>query len=112
MKITFDEESITQDYEGNITVIRGLGSIMEQALNNMTKASDGIIDRRITSINSQVSDLETQIANYEARLERRRTALYEQFTAMETALSEYESMSTYLSQQLESIQSNFNVMFN
>ncbi len=112
LKITFDEESITQDYEGNITVIRGLGSIMEQALNNMTKASDGIIDRRITSINSQVSDLETQIANYEARLERRRTALYEQFTAMETALSEYESMSTYLSQQLESIQSNFNVMFN
>ncbi len=111
LKVSLTADDIASGDEGQITVVKGLGAAIEEALSKITSASNGIVDRRISSLNSQVSDLETQIANYDERLDKRREDLYSQYTALETALSEYQSQSSYLEQQLSSIQSNFDQMF-
>jgi len=110
--VNLTPDDIGSGTEGQITVVKGLGAAVEEALSKITEASDGIVDRRITTLNSQVADLEKQIAYYDERLEQRRESLFSQYLALETALSEYQSQATYLEQQLSSIQSNFDMMFN
>lgn len=111
LKVSLTANDLTSGNEGQVTVVKGLGAAIEESLSRITTASDGIVDRRISSLNSQVTDLEDQIVAYDDRLSRRREDLFKQYTALETALSEYQSQSSYLQQQLSNIQSNFDQMF-
>ena len=65
------------------------------------------MDRRIKGYESQLTNLKDRITEYEARLTTRREALMTKFMAMEEALSQLKSESTYLDNQLASMNANW-----
>jgi flagellar hook-associated protein 2 len=53
-----------------------------------------------STIGKLLSQTNTEITNEQTRLDTKQTQYYAQFTAMETALSKYQSQSSWLTQQL------------
>lgn len=112
LKVTLSSlDDISSSVDGTITVTKGLASVIEESLNNITKGTEGSIDRQISGLNSQIDDLNGQIDDYEERLDARREDLYKQYTNLETMLTEYQAQADYLSVQLNNIQSNWNQIF-
>ncbi len=112
LKITYTENDSLIGTEGSIEVIKGLATKIDEALENITKSIDGSIARRATALENQIKYMDERIADFDKRLDSRRDDLYSEFLAMESALSQYEAEGQYLSQQLESISSNFSSMYN
>ncbi len=107
LRINLTDSDLVSGVEGTISIIKGLGAMVEAAANNITRATDGTIARRSKAINSQITDLGDRIEDYEARLERRRDDLHSQFLAMEEALSKYQAEAQYLEAQIASLQNNY-----
>jgi flagellar hook-associated protein 2 len=66
----------------------------------------GTLSSAIDGRRSGVKRLETNIEQWDRRLELRRTALERQFTSLETALNQMTSQSNWLAGQLSSLQGN------
>jgi flagellar hook-associated protein 2 len=66
------------------------------------QGSAGLIQSRITSANSDLTDLSTKLTNFDARMDIKQQLLEKQFTAMETALSQSNSAGTNLSSLISS----------
>ncbi len=107
LRVTLTGNQLESGVEGTISVVKGLGSKLDETLENITKSIDGTIARRTAALNNQIRDINEQIEDYDERLAQRREDLYSQFLAMESALSEYQSEGSYLEQQLASIDSNW-----
>jgi flagellar hook-associated protein 2 len=107
LKITLTGADLVSGAEGAITVAKGMASEVDKALDKITKSTDGSIARRVSAINNQIENINDQIAEYEERLTLRKEELHKQFSAMETAMSEYQTMGSYLTTQLASIQKNW-----
>jgi flagellar hook-associated protein 2 len=113
LKITLTQNQLLSgSFEGTVSVAHGLGSKLDNSLENITKSIDGSIARRTSALNKQIESINQQIADYEERLAIRREDLYDQFLQMETLLSEYQSTGSYLESQLESINNNWGQMLN
>ncbi len=110
IKITLGEHDLIDGSDGTISLNKGIASLLDKSLDNMTKSIDGTIARRVTSLNNQITDLDAQIKAIDDRLTKRREDLYLQYQAMETALQSYQSESTYLDTQLTQISNNFKQM--
>jgi flagellar hook-associated protein 2 len=107
LKVSMTEDDLASGSEGTVSIIKGLASIVESTLVNITKAAEGTIARRTTAINNQIGDLNEQIERYDERLARRREDLYMEFLMMEEALSEYQSINEYLTSQIANLSSNW-----
>ena len=113
LKITLTQNQLLAgSFEGSISVAHGLGSKLDNSLENITKSIDGSIARRTSALNKQIESINDQISQYEERLEIRREDLYDQFLQMETLLSEYQSTGSYLETQLESLNKNWGQILN
>jgi len=85
LKITLTQNQLLAgSFEGSISVAHGLGSKLDNSLENITKSIDGSIARRTSALNKQIESINDQISQYEERLEIRREDLYDQFLQMET----------------------------
>jgi flagellar hook-associated protein 2 len=108
IKVTLSSNQLVTGVEGTVSIVKGLASRMNEALEGITKSIDGSIARRTSSLNKQIEAINKQIEDYDARLEKRREDLYEEFNNMESVLAELQSENTYLTSQLSSLQNNWN----
>jgi len=85
---------------GTVTLTFGVAEQLYQALDGITDPYTGQITVRTQGLQDRVDYLEEQIEQMEERLDKEREMLVQQFVAMETALSQLQTLSNWLSQQL------------
>lgn len=107
LKVTLTADDLTEGTDATVSILRGLATIVDKTLDNITKNADGSIARRTNALETQIDDIDDRIAYYTERLERRREELYEQYQEMESALAELQATSSYLESQLEGINNNW-----
>jgi flagellar hook-associated protein 2 len=90
---------------GNITLTFGVAEQLNTRLKFITDPYDGTVSNRIDVLQDNIDYLQDRMDEMEKRLERRMEALYNQFIAMETALARMQSLSSWLSQQVGSLNS-------
>lgn len=112
LKVTYTEADNLTGTEGTISVIKGLATKIDEALENITKTIDGSIARRTTALENQIKYMDERIADFDSRLVSRKEDLYNEFLAMESALSQYEAEGAFLTAQLQNLSSNFNAIYN
>lgn len=108
LRITLAESEVVSGVEGTITLAKGVASKMNDYLGGNTVSDKGLIDRRIKGYEKQLQELKDRITDFDKRLATRREALYAKFYAMEEALSQFNAEGNYLTNQLESMNANWN----
>jgi flagellar hook-associated protein 2 len=110
-KLTLDETklraALDTDPQGAQKLLGGTGgtSGFPQAFASILsnyQGGAGLIQSRITSANSDLTDLSTKLTNFDARMDIKQQLLEKQFTAMETALSQSNSAGSSLSSLITS----------
>ena len=93
---------------GNFTYSPGLAQRAQTAISNATDVISGYITSsendfkaRVKFINDQVASMETRVTAYEARLRR-------QYATLEATISTLKSQSTFLSNQVDSMNKSGN----
>jgi len=107
LKVTLTQDDMIDGTDATLSIVRGLATIVDKTLDNITKNADGTIARRTGALETQIDDLDDRIEYYMERLENRRMDLYEQYQKMESVLAEMQATSSYLNSQLASINSNW-----
>src|SRR5690606_16168692 len=75
----------TSGAAGNINYVLGVSGMIDQLLDQMTRAGDGIIATQVAAIDSSIATLNRRASDVEARLALRRETLTLQFVRMEQA---------------------------
>jgi flagellar hook-associated protein 2 len=86
---------------GGVSGTTGFGQTFQTVLANY-QGSAGLLQSRITSATSDLTDLATKLTNFDARMDAKQDRLQKQFTAMEAALSSSQSAGTNLSSLISS----------
>jgi flagellar hook-associated protein 2 len=91
---------------GSILFSRGVGSLLEQAVDPMLDSTDdGSIQSLVDGLGERVTDMTDRVADIDARLERRRDELIRRFTAMEQAMAVAQNQSSWLTSQIATLPS-------
>ncbi len=89
------------------TGVEGIAAKFTSYLEGITSSSDGLYASRKTSTESSIRTIENNIAQMELRLIKREETMRKQFSSLELLMSQMNSTSSYLSQQMTMI-SNMN----
>ena len=89
---------------GHVDFSAGIGGLMNNVANSVV-GTGGTISSQQTSLTDSVSQLSKRQSDVQARLDAKRAALIAQYTTMEAALSKIQAQGTYLTQQINSLQS-------
>ena len=84
---------------GGVSGVEGVGTRLDSLLDGVVK-TDGDFDSRIKSIDKEQKRFDDQIAALDKRIELRAARLRAQFAAMEAAISNSQTQSSWLAQQL------------
>jgi flagellar hook-associated protein 2 len=84
---------------GGVTGISGFAQRIEALIDPITQ-TQGLLDTRVASAESEISRLTASIAGWDTRLTQRQSYLQAQFTAMEQAVSANQQQQSWLSSQL------------
>lgn len=98
-------EAMDENYDDIGKAFAGEGGIakqLESLLENYVE-TDGIMKQRENSLNSQLDDLEDDVANHEYRMESLEARLRQQYAGLDVLLAQMQSTQTYLSSQLSSL---------
>ena len=74
--------------------------MLRRALESITDPFEGMIVTRETAIEDTIESSQDQIDSMEVRIALMRDTLIRQFTAMETAVTQYNSLGSFLGSQL------------
>src|SRR6185312_12705937 len=114
-KLTLDETKLRSALDADPQAVRtllggvsgtdgfaqGFGRILSSY-----QGSGGLIQARITSTTSDLSDLATKLTTFDARMDAKQALLQKQFTAMETALQASQSSGSSLASILNNSSSD------
>jgi flagellar hook-associated protein 2 len=92
---------------GNIKLTVGVAELFDRALFNITDSYEGYVAFKQDSLTERISDLEDRIDQMNARLDRKKEVMLARFSAMELALSKLQSMSSWLTSQLNAAASGW-----
>lgn len=105
-KLSLDETKLSTALDSDPLAVRtllggtagtdGFAQGFRSALSNY-QGSAGLIQARIASTNTDLSDLATKLTNFDSRMTAKQALLEKQFTAMETAMSQSNSSGSSLS---------------
>jgi flagellar hook-associated protein 2 len=84
--------SVTASGSGTLTVTRGLGQRLQDAIASLTSYS-GVIQQTQASIDAQNKSLAARIDEQQSLLDKRKTALKAQFDQMESVITQMRTMS-------------------
>jgi flagellar hook-associated protein 2 len=101
----FDE--VVQFFAQNEESAKGFAVHMTDRLDAILDSRDGIIAARQEGIQNSIDDIDDQIYQLETRVEAYEERTRSRFEALEVLLAQYQSISDYLTQQIESL-SNLN----
>lgn len=93
-------KALAEDAEGTMAAVQAIAARVGEVAERASSKSEGTITQKITSQESVVKDLGTQIAKWDERLESRRAQLVAQFSAMEVRLSQLQSTQSWLTNQI------------
>ncbi len=108
LKVTLTSSQLSDGDEGTISITRGLSSIMGDGLGLINNDSNGIIARKERALKNQIEDMRKYIEEFDERLIKRRERLQDEWTQLEVALSNFQSQSTFLTNQLKQVEANTN----
>ncbi|HAL23766.1 MAG TPA: flagellar protein, partial [Stenotrophomonas sp.] len=94
--IAKDPESVANMFGADGKV----GKSMTDMLKSNLDATTGTITQRTNTLNKQIKDLEKRLDDLDARMEQVSTRYTKQFTSMESLVSQMQTTSDYLTQQL------------
>ncbi|MCW2985995.1 MAG: hypothetical protein JWR63_3565 [Conexibacter sp.] len=110
-KLTLDEDKLRATLDSNpdgvrallggLTGTNGFAQGFGAILTNY-QGSSGLIQSRITSATSDLTDLASKLTTFDARMDSKEARLQKQFTALETALSQSNAAGTSLAGLLTS----------
>ena len=80
-----------------------LGSSLDATLTSVLDSTDGLIKLRNDSLNATLKDLENQTTQLNARMTKLRAVYTQQYAAMESIVTQMNSISSYLTQQLSTL---------
>jgi flagellar hook-associated protein 2 len=105
--LEFDQEkfqaALAEDPARVAKVMNELATRVEAAASQASDKYDGFLTTKITGQESLVTNMTTQISEWDERLTSRRETLERTFVAMEVRLSSINSQSAWLSTQLSSL---------
>ena len=78
----------------------GLGNKADEVADLLTDPIDGTIKARQDAINARIKNMQDQIARMEEMLAKREESLIRQFSVMEQMVSQYQSVGSFLTNQL------------
>jgi len=81
----------------------GISAQLGTLVDNFTRAGDGVLTSRSSSLGRKVKAMDDQAATLQARLDKYREALVAQFAAMEKVVSGLKTSGDFLTQQLNSL---------
>jgi flagellar hook-associated protein 2 len=113
--LTIDETKLRASLDANPNGVRallggvsgttGFGQTFQTVLANY-QGSAGLLQSRITSATTDLSDLAAKLTTFDARMDAKQDRLQKQFTAMEAALSASQSAGSSLAGLISSNSSN------
>lgn len=98
-KTTF-ADALADDPKATMATLQTIAGRVEEVATRASAPTDGTLTQKITSQESVVKDLGTQITKWDQRLEARRAQLVAQFSAMEVRLSQLNSTQSWLTNQI------------
>jgi len=93
---------------GNVRLTVGVAELFDRALFNITDPYDGYVSFKQESLQNIISDFDVQIQQMEARLNQKMQIMIDRFVVMETAISNMQSISAWLTAQLDTLQKGWN----
>jgi flagellar hook-associated protein 2 len=112
-KLVLDETKFSEAYAADAASVAeklsgatGLAGRIETVATGISDKYTGTLTASITGRTAGIERLNDSIAAWDTRLELRRTSLTRQFAALETALSQMNSQSSWLSGQINSLNSS------
>jgi flagellar hook-associated protein 2 len=88
---------------GSITLVYGVAELFERALSGLTDSYEGTIAQKDESIQDTIDRLDERLLEMEERIEKKMATMTSQFIAMETAMSQLQSQSEWLANQLSAL---------
>lgn len=107
LRVTLMAAQLGAGAEGTISTVRGVASKMGTIVGSLTRGTDGTFDMRIKGYQNQVEDLSERIEKIDERLALRRESLFKKWYEMEVALGRLNSVSSFLTSQLGSLNTNW-----
>ncbi|MCM3661971.1 flagellar filament capping protein FliD [Georgenia satyanarayanai] len=98
-KAAFDK-AMTDDPKGTMEMVQAIAERVGKVAERASSADEGTLTAKITSKESVVKDLGTQVAKWDERLSARRAQLVAQFSSMEVRLSRLNSTQSWLTNQI------------
>lgn len=81
---------------GSINLSLGAGARIERLLEQFLATGNGLVDSKVSALETRNSRLSSRVTELDARLERRRAVLLANFLQMETAIARLKQQSTSL----------------
>lgn len=106
LRITLQENQVTAGVEGELTVTQGLGATLDSILDEILDPVDGRLKTIDDSFDEELQTLQDVVDRQQAAFDRQKETLIKEFTALETALSQLQSTSSFVAQQLSSLQNS------
>lgn len=103
VRVTLDPSQVDGGVEGEIVISRGVTSRLDQYLNGFLDPDKGTVKTANEDFDLRIESLEASIERVNAISEAKTQYLVEQFQALERVLSELQSTSSFLTNQLASI---------
>jgi flagellar hook-associated protein 2 len=91
---------------GSVTFTAGVAETLYQSLYSITDTFNGYVSFKQTSLQESIKRFDTQTSEMEARLEKRMEVMTNRFVLMEKTLSQLQSMSNWLSSQINTLTSS------
>jgi len=99
------QAKFVEDPDTTIQFFQAVASSFKDYLESITDPYTGLIKLKTDTLQRQIEDINDQIEHQERLLEKEQERLMRQFVALEEALAQLQSLSSWLSQQ---IQASFN----
>ncbi|MBD3297475.1 MAG: flagellar filament capping protein FliD [candidate division Zixibacteria bacterium] len=106
LEVRMEQSDVTPLADATITFTRGFAARLNRAVESISRSETGSMARRTSGLEAEIDDIKTQIADQEERLEVRRQKLFARFIELERTLSDLQSQSSFLDQQLMQLSSN------
>ncbi len=103
-RLEFNEEKFRETYRDNPRLVEqlftdeenGIGAALNEMLDELTKSSEGLIDRAAATLQNREDDLNDRMEAMQALLDGQRTRLERQFQGLESALANLSAQQTAL----------------
>jgi len=104
LEVTLTDDEVGSGVDAIVSVIKGIGKQATDLLTYLTDPVDGYMKSKENRFTTQVESYTDQIERKEALIEKRRARLVAQFVRLETTLQTLQSQSSFLENNLMSIQ--------